>query len=155
MASVFQRQHCLTPTAIVPHGICWSEGMSRRSLAAGSSKENAKQTGKGQIAGIPPLSTGASVSAAPACKQLEEEDSDLAAEVQRVSSLLAKLPTVRAMASLWMVRWPVTAGEDQACLLRLPSAMLGPDANKMLQQAKDACWYAWEMAGVPWQGREQ
>ena len=72
-----------------------------------------------------------------------------------MSSLLAKLMkeqavvTGRALASLCMVRrhlWLSQSqlqGEDRACLLRLPvvpSAMFGPDAKVMLQQAQEAVY---------------
>ena len=93
--------------------------------------------------------------------------SDLAAEVQQVSPLLAKLmkeqavATGMALASLWMVRyhlWLSMSGEDQVCLHRLPvvpSAMFGPDANNMLQHTQDVHQCAWEMSGMLWQGPEQ
>ncbi|KAM3588091.1 uncharacterized protein V6R79_021034, partial [Siganus canaliculatus] len=97
-------------------------------------------------------------------------DEDVAEEDQQVSSLLVKLVKEqavamgRAMASLWMVRrhpWLSQSrlqGEDRACLLRLPvvpSALFGPDANRMLQQAQDARRYAREMTGMLRQSRER
>ena len=100
-------------------------------------------------------------------KQFNE---DVAGEAQQVSSLLVKLireqavATGRAMASLWMVRrhlWLSQSqlqGEDRACLLRLPvapSALFGPDASKLLQQAQDARRCAREMSSVLRQCREQ
>ncbi|XP_053190141.1 uncharacterized protein LOC128373962 [Scomber japonicus] len=90
-------------------------------------------------------------------------DSNISAEVQQVSSLLAKLmkeqavATGRALASLCMVRrhlWLSQSrlqGEDRARLLRLPvvpSAMFGPDAKAMLQQAQEARQCAKEMSGM-------
>ena len=87
----------------------------------------------------------------------------LVAELQQVSSLLAKslkeqaVAAGRALASLWVARRHLWLSQsqlqtdDRSCLLRLPvvpSAMFGPGATAMLEQARDARRCAREMSGV-------
>lgn len=97
-------------------------------------------------------------------QQLREGCSaDLLLELQQVSSLLPKLmreqaeAAGKAMSGLWGVRrhlWlsqSMLQPEDRTCLLRLPvvpSAMFGPEAAKMLQQAQEARRCAREVSGA-------
>ncbi|OON93431.1 MAG: hypothetical protein ATN33_05770 [Epulopiscium sp. Nele67-Bin001] len=87
------------------------------------------------------------------CELDVRHSADLVSELQLVSSVMAQLMKEQAaaagkgIASLWVTRrqlWLSQSGlqpEDQSSLLKLPvdpSAMFGPGANAMLQQAQEA-----------------
>lgn len=97
-------------------------------------------------------------------QQLSEEcGGQLVEELQQVSSLLPKLmreqgeAAGKALSGLWQARrhlWLSQSQlqpEDRACLLRLPvepTAMFGPDATAMIQQAQEARRAAREMSSA-------
>ncbi|XP_073328458.1 NACHT, LRR and PYD domains-containing protein 3-like [Pagrus major] len=97
-------------------------------------------------------------------QQLSEEGGgQLVGELQEVSSLLPKImreqgvAVGKALSGLWQARHHLWLSqsqlqpEDKACLLRLPvepTAMFGPDATAMIQQAQEARRAAREMSST-------